>query len=378
MAIPGLQVIGVGLQNESAGSDSLYTAFNKTKDNFANLFGNASPFNTYTGNTGISTTANSSTGTVDITNTGVISLTAGTGITLSGANGDVTISSTGGGGGGSGVTSIGVSSSTLTVTNTPIISAGNINVNLPALINVAGTYVAPTIIVDPYGRITNAVSTTSVGTVTSVAVAGGTGIQVTGGPITSSGTINIINTGVTRLSAGAGIALSGTTGNITISSPITGGTVTSVSLSSSSLTVTGGAITTTGTINVEGPMGFGSENLANLGAANLAVTASYFTTTGPSTATLAVGTVGLVKTFMMVADGGDMVITVSNAGWKASGTGTATFDTIGMDAHFNTKIASGSASGTTASYSVKRLRGKAASGGRFLMGDVKQVQALRQ
>ena len=32
---------------------------------------------------------------------------------------------------------------------------------------------------------------------------------------------------------------------------------------------------------------------------------------------------------MMVADGGDMVITVSNAGWKSSGTGTITFNDIG-------------------------------------------------
>jgi hypothetical protein len=31
----------------------------------------------------------------------------------------------------------------------------------------------------------------------------------------------------------------------------------------------------------------------------------------------------------MFADLGDMVITVTNAGWKTSGTGTITFDTIG-------------------------------------------------
>jgi hypothetical protein len=31
----------------------------------------------------------------------------------------------------------------------------------------------------------------------------------------------------------------------------------------------------------------------------------------------------------MAADSGDMVITVTNAGWKTSGTGTITFDTIG-------------------------------------------------
>jgi hypothetical protein len=31
----------------------------------------------------------------------------------------------------------------------------------------------------------------------------------------------------------------------------------------------------------------------------------------------------------MFADTGNMVITVSNAGWKSSGTGTITFDDIG-------------------------------------------------
>jgi hypothetical protein len=31
----------------------------------------------------------------------------------------------------------------------------------------------------------------------------------------------------------------------------------------------------------------------------------------------------------MYADSGDMVITVSNAGWKSSGTGTITFNDIG-------------------------------------------------
>ena len=35
MAISGLQTINIGLPNESAGSDSLYTAFNKTKTNFS-------------------------------------------------------------------------------------------------------------------------------------------------------------------------------------------------------------------------------------------------------------------------------------------------------------------------------------------------------
>jgi hypothetical protein len=72
-----------------------------------------------------------------------------------------------------------------------------------------------------------------------------------------------------------------------------------------------------------------SEDLAAAAAASLTTTASYFSTSAAETATLAAGTNGQIKTFMMAADSGDMVITVTNAGWKASGTGTITFDAIG-------------------------------------------------
>jgi len=73
-----------------------------------------------------------------------------------------------------------------------------------------------------------------------------------------------------------------------------------------------------------------SENLVSGSAASLSKTMSYFTTAGASVATLAAGTDGQIKTFAMVAYGGDMVITVSNAGWKTSGTGTVTFGAIGQ------------------------------------------------
>lgn len=101
---------------------------------------------------------------------------------------------------------------------------------------------------------------------------------------------------------------------------------------------TGTSVTLTGSTAVEDASNIeisgqlllsGGQALTNGGAANLYVTASYFTTTASWTATLAAGTVGLIKTFMMVADGGDMVITVTNAGWKTSGTGTITFNDIG-------------------------------------------------
>lgn len=73
----------------------------------------------------------------------------------------------------------------------------------------------------------------------------------------------------------------------------------------------------------------GSEDLAASAAANLRLTTSYFATGGAETATLAAGTDGQIKVLAMSADGGNMVITVTNAGWKTSGTGTITFDDIG-------------------------------------------------
>ena len=66
-----------------------------------------------------------------------------------------------------------------------------------------------------------------------------------------------------------------------------------------------------------------------LGAVSLTTTATYITTTGAATATLAAGVKGQIKTIMLLTDGGDMVITVTNAGWKSSGTGTITFNDIG-------------------------------------------------
>ncbi len=77
------------------------------------------------------------------------------------------------------------------------------------------------------------------------------------------------------------------------------------------------------------PFNNSSEDLAASGVANLELTTSYFSTAAAETATLAAGVNGQIKTFAMFADSGDMVITVTNAGWKSSGTGTITFDTIG-------------------------------------------------
>jgi hypothetical protein len=352
MAIGNLQVINIGLQNESLGSDSLYTAFNKTANNFANLFACASPYNTFANGAGISTSNNASNGTITITNTGVTNIVAGTNITVTSGNGNVTISSTGNAGSGvSNISVVGAASNVrITSSGGPIVSSGIITLDLGNSGVTSGTYIAPTIIIDQYGRITNAVSTTSVGTVTSVNITPGAGISVTGGPITTTGSMTVTNIGVTSLTAGSGISLSGSNGAVTIATTaLYTGTVTSVIVSSTSLTISGSPITTNGTITIDLPTNTvvtgnitsgnlitagrllltGSEDLAPSAAANLLLTASYFTTASAETSTLAAGTTGLIKTFMMVGDGGDMVLTVTNAGWKSSGTGTITFNDIG-------------------------------------------------
>lgn len=353
MSISGKQTINIGLPNESTGSDPIRTAFIKTQTNFDNLFANASPYNTFNGGDGIAVITGTS--AVTITNTGVTSLIEGTGVSLSQANGDITISLAGGNGSGFGtVTSVGLvsaDSGRLTVVGGPnIVSSGTFTIDLSASGATAGTYTNPNVTVDTYGRITTITNGTIAGTVTSVGLTPGTGVQISGGPITTNGSITVTNTGVVRVNAGQGIALSSGNGNVTISATSTGGTVTSVGITSSQLTVSGSPIVGSGVITVNLPNSVtftetvtaanaaisgrlllsGSEDIASGAAANLLLDTSYFTTTTAETATLAAGTAGQVKKFAMFGDGGDMVITVTNAGWKSSGTGTMTFNTIGQ------------------------------------------------
>ena len=305
MSINGQQIINIGLPNESAGSDSLYEAFNKTEDNFTTLFTCASPYTNFVALTGIGVTSNSNTGTVSITNTGVTNIVAGTNITINQSNGNVTISSTGGGnGGGSGtVTSVGlapVSNGRIVVTNSPIVSSGNIGIDLATTGVVPGTYTAPTVTLDAYGRITSAANTTSSGTVTSVGIIPGSGIAVASSPVTTVGNMTVTNTGVVRLTAGLGITLSAPNGIVQVSSVYTG-TVTSVGISSNTLTVSSSPVTTSGNIAIELPSSItlsGNITAANGNLGNLA-RANFFSGDGGLLSNLA----GAVGTQATIANG---------------------------------------------------------------------------
>jgi hypothetical protein len=282
MAILGQETLNIGIENQATGSDSLFAAFNKVSNNFTTLFADSSPFSTFNSGNGTLVSSYSSNGVVKIENTGVLSLNAGTGVTLSGTTGNITISASGGGSG-SGVTSVGIYSTSLTVSDSPIISAGQMRIELPQIDTtqgfVAGDYITPALTVDAYGRITLISNVSIAGTVTSVAVAsGGDGLSVTGGPITSSGTITLTNTGVTRINAGSGIEISGSTGNVTIAASLRGvGIVSRVGVDSSTLTVVNSPITSSGTITVDLPS---SITLAGAFVANSITSNTTSTLTG--------------------------------------------------------------------------------------------------
>ena len=154
--------------------------------------------------------------------------------------------------------------------------------------------------------------TTNTGTVTSVAATAGTGISISGSPITSSGTLTITNTApdqTVALTQGANITITGTYPNFTIASADQfTGTVTSVGGTG---TVNGlslsGTVTTSGNLTLGGTLAISN---ADWSGTDLAVTnggtgASSFTA---NTVLLGNGT----SSFQTVAPGTSGNVLTSN------------------------------------------------------------------
>jgi len=72
----------------------------------------------------------------------------------------------------------------------------------------------------------------------------------------------------------------------------------------------------------------GAEDIPPSAAIDLTKSVTHFTTVSSETSTLAAGTQGLIKTLIMIGFGGNMVVTVTNAGW--GGTSTITFSGNGQ------------------------------------------------
>jgi hypothetical protein len=119
------------------------------------------------------------------------------------------------------------------------------------------------------GNVTSLGGSVSVGTVTSVDATAGTGISVSGGPITGSGTFNITNTApdqVVSLTGAGTTSVTGTYPNFTITSnDAYVGTVTSVGGTGSvnGITLTG-TVTSSGNLTLGGTLsGIGNSQLTN-------------------------------------------------------------------------------------------------------------------
>jgi len=228
------------------------------------------------------------------------------------------------------------------ITGGTLSATGNANVGnlgtsglIIATGNITGANITTTGRVTATGNITGGnLVTTGVLSVTGNANVGNLGVT---GLVLSTGNVtggNLITAGRLSATGNANVGNLGTSGLIVATGNITGGNLVSTGNLSISGNASAGNLTTATVVATTGNITSklllsGSENLANGAGANLSLITSYFSTTGVSTATLAAGTAGQIKTFMMVADGGDMTITVTNAGWKTSGIGTLTFNSIG-------------------------------------------------
>jgi hypothetical protein len=151
-------------------------------------------------------------------------------------------------------------------------------------------------------------TTPTTGTVTSVDATAGTGISVSGGPITTSGSLTITNTApdqVVGLTGAGTTSISGTYPNFTITSDDQfDGTVTSVDLTAGTgISVSGGPITSSGSITVTNTAPDQVVSLTGAGTTSISGTYPNFTVTSNDQFT---GTVTSVTgTAPVVSSGGN-------------------------------------------------------------------------
>jgi hypothetical protein len=211
----------------------------------------------YSAGTGLSLT-----GTVfSITNTGVSASTYGSASSVPviavNAQGQVTSASS---------SSIAIAASQITSGALAIANGGTGATDASGALSNLGAYPAS----NPAGY------TSNTGTVTSVNLTAGTGVSVSGGPITASGSITVTNTApdqVVSLTGSGATTVTGTYPNFTISSPTAGaGTVTSIDVSggTTGLTTSGGPVTSSGTITLAGTL-----NVANGGTGATTLSSGY-------------------------------------------------------------------------------------------------------
>jgi hypothetical protein len=177
-------------------------------------------------------------------------------------------------------------------------------------------------------------TTPTTGTVTSVDATAGTGISVSGGPITTSGSLTITNTApdqVVGLTGAGTTSISGTYPNFTITSDDQfDGTVTSVDLTAGTgISVSGGPITSSGSITVTNTAPDQVVSLTGAGTTTISGTYPNFTitsndsTVGTVTSVGGTGTVNGISLSGTVTSSGNLTLggTLSNVSLATQVTG---------------------------------------------------------
>ena len=261
-----------------------------------------------------------------------LNLVAGTNITITPTANGPSIAATGGGTGT--VTSVNLTAGTgVSVSGGPITTSGSITVNNTAPDQVVSlTGAGTTTVTGTYPSFTISSADSTTGTVTSVAATAGTGITVSGSPITTSGTLTITNSAPDQtvvLSGGTGITTSGTYPSFTVTNSAPDQTV----------SISGGTgITTSGTYPSFTVTNSNPDQTVSLtGAGTTSITGTYpsFTVTsndaftGTVTSVAATAGTGITISGSPITSSGTLSITNSAPDQVVSLTGTGTTTVTG-------------------------------------------------
>jgi len=216
------------------------------------------------------------------------------------------------------VTSIAASGGTgISVAGSPVTGSGTITITNTAPDQVVGlTGAGTTSISGTYPNFTITSNDQYTGTVTSVAASGGIGISISGSPITSSGTINITNTApdqIVSLTGAGTTSISGTYPNFTVTSNDQYvGTVTSVNATvPTGFEVSGVPITSSGTVDIKFASGYSLPTTAKQGQWDdaYAKRIDSLTVTGNSGSASLTSNILNVPTYTLTGLGGEPAIT---------------------------------------------------------------------
>ena len=261
-----------------------------------------------------------------------LNLVAGTNISITPTANGPSIAATGGGTGT--VTSVNLTAGTgVSVSGGPITTSGSITVNNTAPDQVVSlTGAGTTTVTGTYPSFTISSADSATGTVTSVAATAGTGITVSGSPITTSGTLTITNSAPDQtvvLSGGTGITTSGTYPSFTVTNSAPDQTV----------SISGGTgITTSGTYPSFTVTNSNPDQTVSLtGAGTTSITGTYpsFTVTsndaftGTVTSVAATAGTGITISGSPITSSGTLSITNSAPDQVVSLTGTGTTTVTG-------------------------------------------------